>query len=115
MAENIIDVNHASIRFNLGNIKVDNLKEFTIRKIRHESRKHPSPVYLALVEKRVIPPLVLLEAPVLRCIVQYPHIIKLIAPDHSVLHVNVPYPVPELGSRMVHIDHLPDKVRGIVA
>ena len=36
MAENIIDVNHASIRFNLGNIKVDNLKEFTIRKIRHE-------------------------------------------------------------------------------
>ena len=37
MAENIIDVNHASIRFNLGNIKVDNLKEFTIRKIRHEA------------------------------------------------------------------------------
>lgn len=36
MAENIIDVNHASIRFNLGNVKVDNLKEFTIRKIRHE-------------------------------------------------------------------------------
>jgi len=36
MSENIIDVNHVSIRFNLGNIKVDNLKEFTIRKIKHE-------------------------------------------------------------------------------
>lgn len=36
MAQNIIDVDHVSIRFNLGNIKVDNLKEFTIRKIKHE-------------------------------------------------------------------------------
>lgn len=36
MSENIIDVNHVSIRFNLGNIKVDNLKEFTIRRIKHQ-------------------------------------------------------------------------------
>ena len=36
MAQNIIDVDHVSIRFNLGNIKVDNLKEFTIRKIKHQ-------------------------------------------------------------------------------
>ncbi len=36
MPQNIIDVDHLSIRFNLGNIKVDNLKEFTIRRIKHE-------------------------------------------------------------------------------
>ena len=33
---NIIDVDHLSIRFNLGNIKVDNLKEYTIKRLKHE-------------------------------------------------------------------------------
>jgi len=36
MEQNIIDVDHLSIRFNLGNVKVNNLKEYTIKKIKHE-------------------------------------------------------------------------------
>ncbi len=36
MAANIIDVDHVSIRFNLGNVKVDNLKEYAIRRLKHE-------------------------------------------------------------------------------
>lgn len=34
--ENIIDVDHLSIQFNLGNVKVNNLKEYTIRRLKHE-------------------------------------------------------------------------------
>ena len=33
---NIIDVDHLSIRFNLGNVKVNNLKEYTIKRLKHE-------------------------------------------------------------------------------
>ena len=36
MSENIIDVDHLSIRFNLGNVKVNNLKEYTIKRLKHE-------------------------------------------------------------------------------
>ena len=36
MAANIIDVDHVSIRFNLGNVKVNNLKEYTIKRLKHE-------------------------------------------------------------------------------
>lgn len=36
MAANIIDVDHVSIRFNLGNVKVDNLKEYAIKRLKHE-------------------------------------------------------------------------------
>ncbi len=36
MPANIIDVDHLSIRFNLGNIKVNNLKEYAIKKLKHE-------------------------------------------------------------------------------
>ena len=34
--ENIIDVDHLSIQFTLGNVKVNNLKEYTIRRLKHE-------------------------------------------------------------------------------
>lgn len=34
--ENIIDVDHLSIQFNLGNVKVNNLKEYTIKRLKHE-------------------------------------------------------------------------------
>ena len=33
---NIIDVDHLSIQFNLGNVKVNNLKEYTIKRLKHE-------------------------------------------------------------------------------
>ncbi len=36
MPANIIDVDHLSIRFNLGNVKVNNLKEYTIKRLKHE-------------------------------------------------------------------------------
>lgn len=36
MPGNIIDVDHLSIRFNLGNVKVNNLKEYTIKRLKHE-------------------------------------------------------------------------------
>lgn len=36
MAKNIIDVDHVSIRFNLANQKVNNLKEYTIKLVKHE-------------------------------------------------------------------------------
>ena len=36
MAQNVIDVDHLSIRFNLGNVKVNNIKEYTIKKIKHQ-------------------------------------------------------------------------------
>ena len=35
-AGNIIDVDHLSIQFNLGNVKVNNLKEYTIKRLKHE-------------------------------------------------------------------------------
>ena len=36
MGKNIIDVDHVSIRFNLANQKVNNLKEYTIKLLKHE-------------------------------------------------------------------------------
>ena len=36
MAKNMIDVDHLTIRFNLANQKVNNLKEYTIKMIKHE-------------------------------------------------------------------------------
>ena len=36
MAKNMIDVDHVSIRFNLASEKVNNLKEYTIKMIKHE-------------------------------------------------------------------------------
>ena len=36
MSKNAIDVDHVSIRFNLANEKVNNLKEYTIKLIKHE-------------------------------------------------------------------------------
>ena len=36
MAENIIDVDHLTIQFNLGNVKVNNLKEYAIKRLKHE-------------------------------------------------------------------------------
>ena len=36
MSENIIDVDHLTIQFNLGNVKVNNLKEYAIKRLKHE-------------------------------------------------------------------------------
>ena len=36
MGKNIIDVDHVSVRFNLANQKVNNLKEYAIKAARHE-------------------------------------------------------------------------------
>ena len=35
MGKNIIDVDHVSVRFNLANQKVNNLKEYAIKAARH--------------------------------------------------------------------------------
>ena len=36
MKNNAIDVDHLTIRFSLASQKVNNLKEYTIRKLKHE-------------------------------------------------------------------------------